>query len=100
MPCYQPAPDGLILTVRVTPNSTRDEILGVRTRDDGTEVLALCVRAVPDKGAANTATLKLIAESCGLAKSAVTLISGATARQKRLHLAGDTKRLIDHVNSL
>lgn len=94
MPCYQRQPDGLLLTVRVTPNAATDRIEAIKTRDDGTGVLALRVRAVPDKGAANKAVIALIAKDFDLPKSRIRLTAGSTSRQKRLHLTGDPDRLI------
>lgn len=80
---------GLRLAVRVTPKASRDGVDGVETLSDGRPVLRLRVRALPDKGAANVATVKLLAKRLGLARSAVTLESGATARLKILHLDAD-----------
>jgi uncharacterized protein YggU (UPF0235/DUF167 family) len=75
--------------VRVTPNAGADRIDGVETRDDGTDVVRVRVRAVPDKGKANAAVIALLADVLGVPKRAVTLTSGDTARQKALHVAGD-----------
>ena len=51
------------------------------------------MRAVPEKGAANTALIKLVAKAVGLPKSAVDLESGSTSRIKTLRLNGDVERL-------
>jgi uncharacterized protein (TIGR00251 family) len=81
--------DGLAVRVRVTPNAGADRIEGVETRDDGTEVIRVRVRAVPDKGKANDAVIALLAKALGVPKGAVALTGGGTARQKALHIAGD-----------
>lgn len=99
-PLYQARPDGLLLSVRVTPGASADRIEGVVTRDDGSRNLAIKVRAVPDKGAANKAVCTLVAKAFGLPASSVTLTAGATSRQKRLHLAGDPQPLIEMLNRL
>jgi uncharacterized protein YggU (UPF0235/DUF167 family) len=90
---YRLEPGGLILHVRVTPNAGADRIDGPESRDDGTIVLRLRVRAVPDKGKANAAVMALLAKALGLPKSAVTLVAGDTARLKTLRLSGDPAAL-------
>jgi uncharacterized protein YggU (UPF0235/DUF167 family) len=47
------------------------------------------VAAPPEDGAANEALRWLIAGAAGLARSAVTIVAGEQAREKRLKLAGD-----------
>lgn len=82
-----------MLHARVTPNAGADRIEGVETRDDGNTVLRARVRAVPDRGRANAALVALLADSLGVPKSAIALVSGETARLKTLRIAGDPARL-------
>lgn len=97
---WRPTSDGLMLHLRVTPNAGLDRIEGTEHRDDGTAVLRLRVKAVPDKGKANAAAIALLAKALGLPKSAITLLSGDTARFKALHLAGDPERLAEALAKL
>lgn len=85
--------DGLLVDVRLTPKSSKDGIDGIEQLADGRCVLKARVRAVPEKGAANTALIKLVAKSVGLPKSAVDLQSGSTSRIKTLRLTGDPDRI-------
>jgi uncharacterized protein (TIGR00251 family) len=87
--CYRLSPQGLSLFIRVTPNAGRDAIEGSELRDDGSCVLRLRVKAVPDKGKANAAVIALLAKAFGVPKSAITVTSGETARQKTLLISGD-----------
>lgn len=91
---WRAEPDGVTLFLRVTPNAGADRIEGVEQRDDGTTVLRLRVKAVPDKGKANAAVMALLARTLGVPKSAIALVSGDTARLKTLHLAGDSAALV------
>ena len=86
---YRLSPTGLSLFVRVTPNAGRDAIEGVELRDDGSAVLRLRVKAVPDKGRANAGVIAVLAKALGVPKSAIAVTSGDTARQKTLAIAGD-----------
>jgi uncharacterized protein len=80
--------DGLALAVRLTPKSSRDEIIGIEALADGRAVLKVKVRAVPEAGAANAALIRLLAKALGLAPSSLSLESGATSRVKTVHIAG------------
>ena len=82
------------LSVRVTPNAGRDAVEEVETGADGRSYLKVRVRAIPDKGEANRAVIALVAKRAGVAKSAVTLLSGETQRQKILRIEGDPEDLI------
>lgn len=87
--CYRLSPLGLSLFVRVTPNAGRDAIEGEELRDDGTAVLRVRVKAVPDKGKATAAVIALLAKALHLPKSAIMVTSGDTARFKTLSVSGD-----------
>lgn len=77
--------EGITLAVRVTPRARRPGLLG--RGEDGT--LRLAVAEPPEGGRANEAALRLLAEALGVPPSSCRLVSGATARQKRVHVAGD-----------
>ncbi|WP_439599671.1 DUF167 family protein [Devosia sp.] len=92
-PAFEPLPGGIRLHLRVTPNAGLDRIDGFETRDDGTTVLRVRVKAVPDKGKANAAVIGLLARTLGVPKSAITLVSGDTARLKTVQVGGDPEAL-------
>ncbi len=79
----------MTLHLRVTPNAGADRIEGVEQRDDGSSVLRLRVAAVPDKGRANAAVIALLSRTLEVPKSAVSVISGETARLKTVAVSGD-----------
>ena len=90
---YTSEPDGLTLAVRLTPRASRTGLDGIRTEADGRPLLGLRVAAPPVEGAANAALIAFVAGSLRLRKAEVTVVSGATSRIKRLHLAGDARDL-------
>jgi len=98
--CYRLSPTGLSLFVRVTPNAGRDAIDGVERRDDGPAVLRLRVKAVPDKGKANAAVLVLLAKALGVPKSALSVVSGETARLKTIAVVGQGAELVARLEAL
>jgi Uncharacterized conserved protein len=75
--------------VRLTPKGGRDAVEGWEAASDGSEHLKARVRAVPENGKANTALVALLADKFGVPKSAISIVSGATARLKRVEIAGD-----------
>ncbi|WP_137150590.1 DUF167 family protein [Devosia sp. FKR38] len=98
--CYRLSPSGLSLFVRVTPNAGRDGIEGVEIRDDGTAVLRVRVKAVPDKGKATAAVIVVLAKALGVPKSSINVTSGDTARLKTLAVAGDGPALVHAITAL
>jgi uncharacterized protein (TIGR00251 family) len=91
--CFRLSPSGLSLFVRVTPNAGRDAIEGVEIRDDGSAVLRIRVKAVPDKGKANAAVVALLAKVLGVAKSSLSVTNGETGRFKTITVVGDGAEL-------
>jgi uncharacterized protein YggU (UPF0235/DUF167 family) len=85
---------GVTLTVRLTPKGGRDAIDGPEALSDGHVVLKVRVRAAPSEGEANEALCRLIAKAVGVPPRDVTLVAGATARIKRLAIAGDGPTLM------
>jgi len=82
------AAGGLAVVVRLTPRGGRDAIDGIEQRADGQCVLKARVRAAASEGEANAALVALLAHAAGVPPRDVTLVSGATARIKRLTIAG------------
>jgi uncharacterized protein YggU (UPF0235/DUF167 family) len=74
------AQPGARLSVRVTTRAKRNAVLA------GDQSIRILVTTVPEDGKANAAVVKLLAEALGVAKSRLTLLRGATARDKLFQL--------------
>ncbi|MDX8465540.1 DUF167 family protein [Mesorhizobium sp. VK23B] len=92
--------DGIDLYVRLTPKAALDRIDGVETAADGRSHLKARVRAVPEKGAANTALERLVAKALGVPGSAVSVVAGGTSRLKTVRILGDAAELARSVEAL
>ena len=75
--------DALILTLHIQPAAKKTEVVGVHG-----DALKIRLAAPPVDGKANAALIKFIAAQLGVSKNSVTLISGDTARAKRLRVVG------------
>jgi uncharacterized protein (TIGR00251 family) len=82
----------VLLPVRLTPKSARDEIAGIETFGDQ-PVLKARVRAVPEDGRANAALTKLIANWLGVPPSSVSIAQGGKSRLKQVLVEGDAGAL-------
>jgi uncharacterized protein YggU (UPF0235/DUF167 family) len=86
---FRAARNGLDLFVRLTPRAARDEVGGVEAAADGRQHIVARVRALPDKGKANAALEKLVAEWLGRPRSTISISAGATQRLKTLRIEGN-----------
>jgi len=68
--------------IRLTPKAAHNRIGDLVQLATGQEVLKVTVTAVPEDGKANAALLALLAKELKIAKSALTLSSGHTSRNK------------------
>ena len=75
--------DQVVLAVRVTPGAARERIVGVHG-----DALKVAVAAPPEKGRANDRLLAVLAQALGLPARSLTLLSGATSRDKRVGVRG------------
>jgi len=83
---FRVAGDGRItLTLHIQPGAKKTEFAGRHG-----DALKIRLAAPPVDGKANEALLKFIAETLGLAKSAVSLKSGQTSRRKVVEVVGAT----------
>jgi uncharacterized protein len=94
MPAWLADATGVTLAVRVTPRAPRDTVALAGDR------LAVRLRAPPVEGAANAGLVAFLADWFGLPKRAVTILSGETARLKRVRIDGDPQRLAERLAAL
>ena len=82
----------MLLSVRLTPRASSDRIDRIDASPDGWRIEAR-VRAVPEKGLANEALIRVIADGLGVPKSSLSIASGSKGREKRVRFDGDEARL-------
>jgi len=97
---YTAFADHIRLTVRLTPNASRDGVEGVEQSADGDVFLKVRVTAVPEDGKANKALIQLLAKALRIPKSSISFVSGETARKKILRIEGDPEDVISKVDAI
>ena len=71
--------EGLLLTVRVIPRSTRDEIVGTHG-----DALKIRLNAPPVDGKANGRLMRFLGERLGVPLSRIQIVRGQTGREKQV----------------
>ena len=90
----------MLLAVRATPKSSRNEVTGLHAGADGAVSLAVKVTAPPDNGKANKAVIATVAQWAKLPKSALSIAAGETDRHKSILVTGNTARLEASIASI
>ena len=74
---------GCTFQVRVVPRSRREEVVGLHG-----DALRIRLAAPPERGKANRALQRFLAERLSVSPSAVEIVSGHTSRQERVRVEG------------
>ncbi|PHR91013.1 MAG: hypothetical protein COA69_13230 [Robiginitomaculum sp.] len=90
---WRPVTGGVILHISLTPKSSMDAV-GEIVEGAGGYVLKVKVRAIPDKGAANQAVVKLLGKWVGVPKSSLELVSGGRSRLKSIKISGNSADIV------
>ena len=80
---------GVLLTVRVQPRASRDEVAGAI---EGALKIRLCAPAVENR--ANEALTEFLAAVLKVPKSSVRILSGERGRTKRVEITGVTRQQV------
>jgi uncharacterized protein len=91
---FRASPDGVRVRLKVTPKAKREQVGGLLDEPDGTKALKIAVTAAPEDGKANAAVIALLAREWGVAKSAISVVSGATDRRKLVEIRGPSQELL------
>jgi hypothetical protein len=75
--------DGVVLSIRVQPRSSRSGIVGMYG-----ESVRVCLKSAPVDDAANRECCALLAKLFGVSRSSVSVISGKSSRSKIMRIEG------------
>jgi uncharacterized protein (TIGR00251 family) len=91
---FRASPAGVRVRLKVTPKAKRSQFGGLLDEPDGGKALKVQVTAAPESGKANEAVIALLAREWGVAKSAISVVSGATDRRKLVEIRGPSQALL------
>ncbi len=77
---------GVIVSVKVQPNASKDRVVG-----EHADQLKIAVTVAPEKGKGNKAVIKLLSKSLGVKNSDIEILSGETSRDKKVLIRNITK---------
>jgi uncharacterized protein (TIGR00251 family) len=92
---YREDSNGVTFAVRVVPRASRSEVIGLH---DG--ALRIRVAAPPVEGAANRELVKFLAKRFKVAPASITLMSGASSKNKIRRIATPGAALREQLEKL
>ncbi len=94
---YKLNKNGIIFSVKVVPNSSKNEVCGILDN-----LLKIKIKAPPIENKANTELIKFLSKLAEKPKSCFELLSGNTSKTKNILIAGMTidelKNFCDKIN--
>jgi len=78
-----PHAQGTVIAVKAMPGARKNSVIGERGG-----ALRIAVTAAPERGKANEAVVEVLARSLNLKGSQISLLTGATSRDKRFLITG------------
>ncbi len=99
MPAISQKGDGVCISVRVQPRSSKSVVAGMYG-----ESIRICLKSAPVDDAANKECCELVAKLLGVSRSSVSVMNGKSSRSKVLKVEGLTvsavgKALAQHLET-
>jgi uncharacterized protein (TIGR00251 family) len=91
---FTAASNGVRVRVRLTPRASASRLVGIAPAPDGRVALKVMVTSAAEDGKANAALIALLACAWRVAKSDISIVSGASDRRKMIHVAGTASQLL------
>ena len=77
---------GIVVSVKIQPNSSKDRVIG-----EYADRIKIAVTVAPEKGKANKAVIKVFSKWLGVKSSDIQIISGEKLRDKEVFVRNITK---------
>lgn len=87
--CCREVSGGVEITIKVVPGASRDRIVGMLG-----DALKIQVAAPPEKGKANEAVIRLLANSLDCPQSQISLVQGQSSARKVLLIRRMTREAV------
>ncbi len=76
---------GIVVSVKVQPNASKDRVVG-----EHADQIKIAVTVAPEKGKANKAVIKVLSKWLGVKSSDIQIISGENSRDKKVFIRNIT----------
>ncbi len=73
--------DGIVVSVKVQPNASKDRVVG-----EHADQIKIAVTVAPEKGKANKAVIKVLSHWLGIKSSDIEIVSGETSKDKKVFI--------------
>ncbi len=83
---------GVIVSVKVQPNASKDRVVG-----EHADQIKIAVTVAPEKGKANKVVIKVLSKWLGIKSSDIQIISGETSRDKKVFIKNINEEDINRV---
>ncbi|MBT3878756.1 MAG: YggU family protein [Candidatus Scalindua sp.] len=83
---------GIVVSVKVQPNASKDRIVG-----EHADQIKIAVTVAPEKGKANKAVVKVLSRWLGIKSSDIEIVSGETSRDKKVFIRNINEEDINRV---
>ncbi len=78
---------GIVVSVKVQPNASKDRVVGKHA-----DQIKIAVTIAPEKGKANKAVIKVLSKWLGVKNSDLEILSGETSRDKKVFIKNITEK--------
>jgi uncharacterized protein len=89
-----PTRDGVRVAIRLSPRAKSDRLRGIAGTAEGGRAIKVSVTPPARDGQANEALLQLLARTWHLPRRNLSIVAGATSRNKTVRVTGEPDRLI------
>ena len=91
---YQILNDSILIHLKVIPNSSKNQIIGVLSDGKGGAYLKVKVTAIPESGKANKAIIKFLSKFWKIPSSKISVNSGKTSSIKTISIDSNSNEII------
>ena len=99
---YSQNVDGIILYIKVKPNSKSNAIVGIESSSDGAKKASLLIKitSAPKEGEANKELINFLSKLLKIPKRNIAVKSGSTSRIKKILLKTTDLSVLDIISQL
>ena len=97
---FESTTNGIILRVRLSPNSSSCKANGFFQTPDDLIFIKINVISVPEKGKANAELINWLSKQLKLAKSDFSILGGELDRYKKILITGEQQEIIAKLQNM